>query len=170
MTANAGQQNNDGDAQGDACDADDDNDGVADSSDACPTIPASTANGCPPSDGGGGSADTTPPTLTLSGKKIQRLEKTISVTVSCSEACTATARGTLIVPTASKTYRLTKVTRSVPTGGRVTLKLKLSRKVREAATRALKQRKRVRGKLKVVAKDASGNTTSKRRSIGLKLR
>jgi hypothetical protein len=35
-TPNPGQQNNDGDAQGDACDADDDNDTVADGTDNCP--------------------------------------------------------------------------------------------------------------------------------------
>ncbi len=35
--ANADQQNTDGDAQGDACDADDDNDGAADAADNCPT-------------------------------------------------------------------------------------------------------------------------------------
>jgi CSLREA domain-containing protein len=36
--ANAGQANNDGDAQGDACDSDDDNDTVADGSDNCPIV------------------------------------------------------------------------------------------------------------------------------------
>jgi cysteine-rich repeat protein len=34
--ANAGQENNDGDAQGDACDGDDDNDTIADAADNCP--------------------------------------------------------------------------------------------------------------------------------------
>jgi hypothetical protein len=36
--ANPGQENNDGDAQGDACDTDDDNDTVLDSSDNCPLL------------------------------------------------------------------------------------------------------------------------------------
>jgi uncharacterized protein (UPF0548 family) len=38
VVANASQANNDGDAQGDACDPDDDNDGVPDASDACPLV------------------------------------------------------------------------------------------------------------------------------------
>ena len=48
-TANPGQANADGDAQGDACDADDDNDGVLDDDDACPGTPSGTTvrpNGC----------------------------------------------------------------------------------------------------------------------------
>jgi hypothetical protein len=47
--ANTDQANNDGDAQGDACDDDDDNDEVPDSSDNCPTTAGPAANGgCPP--------------------------------------------------------------------------------------------------------------------------
>jgi hypothetical protein len=67
--ANSDQANLDGDAEGDACDADDDNDGISDvveaafgtnprsadsdgdgtpdGSDRCPTVAARTANGCP---------------------------------------------------------------------------------------------------------------------------
>jgi hypothetical protein len=59
LVANPDQANNDGDAQGDACDADDDNDGVADASDACPTQAASTANGCAATPGDNESPQTT---------------------------------------------------------------------------------------------------------------
>ena len=58
--ANAGQENNDGDAEGDACDADDDNDTIADATDACPLVsdaarPREPRNGCPaPAPTGGG--------------------------------------------------------------------------------------------------------------------
>jgi len=40
VVANADQANTDGDAQGDACDPDDDNDGALDGSDACQTSQA----------------------------------------------------------------------------------------------------------------------------------
>jgi len=50
--ANPSQTNTDGDVQGDACDLDDDNDGIQDSSDKCPLQPESfngfsDADGCP---------------------------------------------------------------------------------------------------------------------------
>ncbi len=49
--ANADQTNTDGDAQGDACDADDDNDGVLDGDDACPLVAGAGADGCPEATG-----------------------------------------------------------------------------------------------------------------------
>jgi hypothetical protein len=47
-SANPGQENNDGDAEGDDCDADDDNDAVNDVDDACPTVAGAGPDGCPP--------------------------------------------------------------------------------------------------------------------------
>jgi len=38
---------NDRDGQGDACDSDDDNDGVPDTGDACPTLAGDGPDGCP---------------------------------------------------------------------------------------------------------------------------
>ncbi len=54
--ANADQTDTDGDGQGDACDPDDDNDGVADASDAFPTDPTESADN--DGDGTGDNADT----------------------------------------------------------------------------------------------------------------
>jgi hypothetical protein len=92
-------------------------------------------------------------------------------TVSCNEACTAVGTGTLSVPNVAKVYKLKKVTKYVAAGGKVTLKLKLSKKIRKAAKRALKRHKKVKAKLRVTVKDASGNTApSKKRTINLKLK
>ena len=55
VTANAGQSNFDGDTQGDVCDNDDDNDGVADGSDLFPFNPAESIDS--DSDGTGNNAD-----------------------------------------------------------------------------------------------------------------
>jgi hypothetical protein len=123
-----------------------------------------------PPGAGRGTVDTTPPIATLSGKKTQKLGKSVSVTVSCSEACAATATGTLSVPKASKAYRLKKTKKSIAAGGKVKLRLKLSTKARKAATRALKRHNRVKAKLKVTVADGRANKTSKRRTIKLKLR
>jgi hypothetical protein len=106
----------------------------------------------------------------LSGKKTQKLGNVIGVTVSCSGVCTAIATGTLSVPKLAKVYRLKRARRSIRAGGKVRLKLKLSKKARRAAKQALKRGKRVRAKLKVTVEGAAGNKTSKRRTIRLKLR
>jgi hypothetical protein len=146
-----------------------DGDGVPDSADACPLIAATTANGCPPSSNQG-PADTTPPTARLSGKKKQKLRKTVTVTVSCDEACSATATGTLNVPNLSSVYKLRKATATIAAGGTVKLKLALSKKARRNAKRALKRRRKVRANTTVVAVDTAGNQTIKKQSVTLTLR
>src|SRR6185436_8496326 len=107
--------------------------------------------------GGGEPPDTTAPAETLSGKRTQKLGRSVVVTVGCSEACTATGTGTVSVPPASKVYRLGRATKSLAAGRPAKLKLKLSKKAQRAAKRALKRHKRVRARVTVTVTDAAGN-------------
>jgi hypothetical protein len=175
--ANADQANADGDAQGNACDADDDNDGVPDASDACPTQAAATPTGCPASGGGGpggggAPSDTDPPPASLAGSKTQKLGGSVSVTVACtsvSEDCIADASGRLSVPGASKVFRLKAVRgKRVARGTRARIRLRIPKKARGAAKRALRKGKRVRATVKVVVRDASGNARTLKRTIRLR--
>ena len=123
-----------------------------------------------PAGGGGGTPDKTI-TATLSAKKKQKLKKELVIDVTCpQEACTAAASGSLTVPkvSASKRYKLKKVSKSLKAGEKGKLKLKLSKKVRNKAKRALRKRKKVSAKVTVSATDAAGNVTSKTLKIKLK--
>ena len=125
-------------------------------------------------------ADTTPPELSLSGKKRQLLDGAVEVTASCNEACSATGAGTLTVTTkrkkggkatlAKRKFTLRTTTAEIAGGGRSTLALKLPRKARKAATAALKHGGRVSARITVEAADPSGNKASAARSVKLKQR
>jgi endoglucanase len=95
----------------------------------------------------------------LGGKSKQKLGSSVAVTVKCSAACRATARGTLVV--GRKSYKLRAVKASV-TNSR-TLKLKLSKKQRAAA--AKRGSAIVKVSLSVV--DAAGGKATARRTIKL---
>ena len=110
-----------------------------------------------------------PPEVTLSGSTVQALDKTIRVAVACDEACTATVTGSLVVPNAAKLYRLRKATKRVPAGGKRKLRLKVPRKVRRAARNALRQGSKVRARIKVTVRGATGISSSTRRTVKLKL-
>jgi hypothetical protein len=109
-----------------------------------------------------------PPAATLSGSKVQKLGKTIVVAVGCDEACTATATGSLNVPNLAKIYRLGKATRRVPAGGKVRLKLKVPKKTRRLAKRALNRGRKVTARIKVTVKGATGISSSKSRTVKLR--
>lgn len=114
--------------------------------------------------------------LTLSGKKKQKLDRAIEVGAGCDLACTVAGSGDLVVTTkkkkgrqaaARRTFKIKTVSRSVAAGGTVTLKLKLSKIARRAATKALNRRGRVTAKVTVKATSASGVETTSSRSIRL---
>ncbi len=68
--ANTGQANNDGDAEGDACDADDDNDTVADTGDNCQTV-ANTGQANNDGDAEGDACDGDDDNDTVGGRRRQ---------------------------------------------------------------------------------------------------
>jgi hypothetical protein len=173
---NTDQGNNDNDASGDVCDADDDNDGVADTADLCETVPATTANGCPASQGpdgdgdgdGDGGEDTTPPLVALGGPSKQKAGQTVAVVVACvNEACLVGATGTVNVPGAARVYRLRRAAAVIARGGKETVRLKVPKRVRRAIRRALRNRKRVRANVIVTVRDGAGNAIAKTRRIRL---
>ena len=157
----------------DATVLDTDGDGVADGSDSCPSVAGPAANnGCPVADPP--AKDTTAPELRLSGRTTQTNDGTIELGVSCDEACFAGAEGVLTVPlvpsstqtpTAVKRYMLKPVATGLAAGEKTTLKLKLARKARLAATKALTAGKRVKAKITITVADGAGNVASSKRTI-----
>jgi outer membrane protein assembly factor BamB len=133
--------------------------------------------------GGGGSAggtltpcsstapDRTPPVLTLGGKRSQGVirQKGVVVVVGCpSEACTATAKGTVSLPSLAKVYRLRTARTQIAKGGKARVKLSASRKVLKAMGRALRRRNELAAKITVTARDAVGNATTRGSRIRLR--
>jgi hypothetical protein len=114
--------------------------------------------------------DTTAPAARLAGAANQKLGKTVSVTVTCGRAedCLVAATGGLTVPGAARVYPLAPARASVPRGTKATLRLKIPRKGRTAATRALRRGKRVRANVGVTVADASGNTRALKRTIRIR--
>jgi hypothetical protein len=116
--------------------------------------------------------DTVDPKAQLSGKTKQKLGNAVYVVVACpSEDCTATASGSLSAPrvAAAGLFKLSKSSLPITEGSKAKLRLKLSKKARRAARRALQKGKRVTAKIKVTVRDAAGNAITRRRTIRLKL-
>jgi hypothetical protein len=105
--------------------------------------------------GTGGGGDTTAPVVrvSLAGAKTALKKRRLLVRVRCSEACRA-AVGTRLL----KVKRLGTRRRSVPAGHRVTVKLKLSKKVAKKLRRRVNRHHFVRISVTVHATDAAGNT------------
>ena len=84
------------------------------------------------------------------------------------EAATLRATATMKLPGASKVFRLGPVSAKALAQKRVTLKLKLSKKLRAAIKRALAKRQKVVAAVKVTARDAAGNVSSATRKVRVK--
>ncbi len=115
--------------------------------------------------------DTTAPHCGLSGRRVQRLGKSVSVTATCSdESVTATVSGTASVPSGHlvKRIQIKKVTKVIEKARKTTLRIKLPSKLRNGIRRALRAHKRVTVKLKVVVRDAAGNGKTTSRTLKLR--
>jgi plastocyanin len=127
----------------------------------------------PPAGGGGaGGGPTAPPVdrapvSTLVSSSKQRLDK-LFVRASMNETGTLTATGTVSVPGHSaRLYRFKSVSRHVPANVPVKLRLKLPGQAQKAVKRALRQRRKLRAKVTLTARDATGHRTVRRQTIRL---
>jgi hypothetical protein len=109
--------------------------------------------------------ESVPPDLQLSGKKKQKLGNAVKVDASCDEACTASGEGNL---TKVKKDKLKPASADLGPGETTTLKLKLTKKTRKKAGKALDKGKKVQAKVTVDATDTVGNLATAKRTIKLK--
>ncbi|MBS1843465.1 MAG: beta-propeller fold lactonase family protein [Actinobacteria bacterium] len=117
------------------------------------------------------SPDKKPPTLKLSGKKKQTLGPTVSVGAACDEACTVTASGQVKTKQgkAADSFKLAPKSAHLAAGATGTLKLKLTKAMRKAASEALRAGGSASAALSITATDASGNSATARRAVHLSL-
>jgi hypothetical protein len=115
--------------------------------------------------------DLTAPALQLGGARMQRVlrQRGVRVVAACPvEACTATAKGRIVIRGSSKRFKLRPATKQIAQGAKATLELTLRNTTLTAIRRALKQGKKVSAKLTVTAKDAYGNANTEQRTVKLK--
>jgi hypothetical protein len=117
--------------------------------------------------GGPGSVDDIAPGLGVDRRHVQRLRRhrSLYVGVRCSELCGVRVTGRLSVPGGARVLKLAPVSRTLPAGRRVRVRLRVSRRAARAARRALRDGHRVRAVLTVVARDPAGNQTTKSRRV-----
>lgn len=108
------------------------------------------------------------PELRLGGRTSQSIrQRNVLVVAGCPERCSATAKGTIQVPGARR-FKLGKARAEIFSGGKETLKLRISREARGAAKQALRRGEKVVAKVRVTARDRGGNVAVRTRTIRLK--
>ncbi len=130
----------------------------------------------PPTGPKGPAPDTTPPGLTVTGKKTQKGSKVVKLKVTSDEAASVEASGTVKVPVVKGSASAAKAKKSklkgdsaeVAAGATETLKLKLKGRSRKLGKKAQKAGKKVKVKATVTGVDAAGNSSSANRKVKLK--
>lgn len=107
----------------------------------------------------------TGPSLVLAAARTQHLrgKRSIEVQGGCLSACTLKATATVSLPGASKSLKLRGVSVKAASGKVVTLRIKLSKKSMRAVRRALRRGKKVIATVTVIATDATGASSAKRK-------
>jgi spore coat-associated protein N len=117
---------------------------------------------------GGGWSQTTAPNLTLTGKKRQRVlrQKGLVVIARCSQACSinATAKGTK----AARKVKLSGWRGKAKPGARVKIKLRLSKKAKKVAKRALRRGRRATMTVTARASAGAGISTVRRLKVSVR--
>jgi hypothetical protein len=125
-----------------------------------------TQDGCPPPP----PPKPVAPNASLSGSTSQDVlgQGAVIVFVTSAEPGSANATGTILVPGASKTYKLSPASSSLGAGARTRLKLKLSKKTKKAVRRALKNGRRPKASIDVTVRSAAGGATAIKRTVKVK--
>ena len=133
-----------------------------------PPPPAPPAPPPPPAAG-----DTTAPIARLSGPRIQKLGRRVTLNVVCtSEPCRAVVSATIRVPrlgrARAKTLRFRSVSANLRRNARRTIRLQVSSTSRSTILRALRLRKPISVRISVRVSDTAGNGRTLRRTVRLK--
>ncbi len=123
--------------------------------------------------------DTTPPRITLKGKRVQRGAKLVRVKVTSDEAAKLVGTGNVAVPALkagassagaakSKPLELQRQTKSIAAGKTTTLTLRLTKRARRLTKRAEAKGKQAKVTITVNATDAAGNEASAKLKVELK--
>ena len=119
--------------------------------------------------GGGAVKDTTAPVVRLtatSRQRVLRQGRRIVIKLRANEAATATLTGKIVVPGADP--KLATVTRRLPTGKTITVRISVGAKALRAVRHAWARGKRPVAVVRISVRDGAGNTT--RRTLRITLR
>jgi hypothetical protein len=137
-----------------------------------PAVPVSEIVSTPASGTGStgatSAADSTPPALDVSARRVVTRGR-IVVEVACpTEPCATTAAGRILIAGAARSFNLRPVSAHLQRGVRARLELRFSKSVSRMVRRALLKRRRIRVSLVLTARDSVGNGTTRRSTIRLR--